>query len=434
MNKIARPWSKGEKAIVVSVVTILIGATAVAAWMNSVDAVPVVNVPTPTMPAPNGFDYLVVACRTASEGWPMRWTSPPGATAPVKDPDLSDPKVLAAADALIRQNNSALSAVRHSFSLPYLSPPIRSFTQTMPYMAKFRSVARLTAFQAEVDARHGDYHGAATSSLVAIEMGGRIPQGGDLIHSLVGQACEAIGRKPLWADIGKLDATDCRLVAKTIDNVDAHRVTYVECLTQEKWAGESGLQEILRSPNWKMQLRGLSNGANNAPQQLQNTIRNSMIGKRQVMADYIAHMDAAIAAAKGPYGTKAAATPTDLITDVVFVDDDLARFRLTFGETEDKLLMTACALRAYQLDHHGQYPSTLSQLVPAYISKVPLDPFAASSPLVYRRTCAVYALYSVGPDMKDDKGVAVYDPSQTAARAHTVDVMSKGDIVAGLNL
>jgi hypothetical protein len=161
-----------------------------------------------------------------------------------------------------------------------------------------------------------------------------------------------------------------------------------------------------------------------------------MIGKRQIMADYIAHMDAAIAAAKSPYGTKAASTPTDLISDLLVIDYNSARFRLTFGEAEDKLLMTACALRAYQLDHHGQYPSTLSQLVPAYLPSVPSDPFApsTSSPLVYRCTCGTYALYSVGPDGRDDKGVAVYDPSQTVERAHTVEAESKGDIVAGLNL
>jgi hypothetical protein len=209
MKTNVRPWSKGERAIVVSIVAVLIGAATVAAWTNSVDTIPVVSVPTPTMPSPNGFDSMVAASRTASEGWPMRWTSPPGAKSPVQDPDLSDPKVMAAADALILQNKGALSAVRQSLALPYESPPLRSFTQTMPYLAKFRSMARVTAFQAVVDARRGDYHGATSSLLLAVEMGGRIPRGGVLIHSLVGAACEAIGRKPLWADIGHLDAGDC---------------------------------------------------------------------------------------------------------------------------------------------------------------------------------------------------------------------------------
>jgi len=364
----------------------------------------------------------------------MRWTSPPTGQAPVKDPDLSDPRIMAAADALILQNKGALSAARQSLAFPYQSPPIRSFTQIMPYLAKFRSMARVTAFQAEVDARRGDYHGATSSLLLAIEMGSRIPRGGVLIHLLVGQACEAIGRKPFWPDIGKLDASDCRLVVKTLDNVDAHRTTYVECLTQEKWLGESGLQEIFRSPNWKSSLTSLAGNTNNSsPQQIQMAIRNSMIGKRRVMEDYIAHMDAAIAAAKGPYGTRSASTPTDLISDLLVVDDIPARFRLTFGETQNRLLMTACALRAYELDHHGQYPTTLAQLVPAYLPSVPLDPFTASSPLSYRRTCAVYALYSVGPDTRDDKGVAVYDPSKTGPQAHRVEVDAKGDIVAGLN-
>src|SRR5262245_3395765 len=36
------------------------------------------------------------------------------------------------------------------------------------------------------------------------------------------------------------------------------------------------------------------------------------------------------------------------------------------------------AIRLYQIDHDGQFPQTLEQLVPAYIAAVPLDPFCPS--------------------------------------------------------
>ena len=107
-------------------------------------------------------------------------------------------------------------------------------------------------------------------------------------------------------------------------------------------------------------------------------------------------------------------------------------FTHALNAANDRLLTTSRALRAYKRDHRA-YPSTLSQLVPHYLHAVPLDPFTASSPLAYRRTCDVYALYSVGPDRHDDKGVAIFDPKAALDRAHVVLKNSKGDIVAGLN-
>jgi len=434
MKTNSRPWTKGEKAIVVGVVIFLAVATASAMWMNSVDTVPLVNVPTPTMPSPNGFDYMVAASKGAVEGWPMPGFSPPGGSGPVKELDLSDPKIAAAADALIRRNQPSLKEARQSLSFAYLSPPIRSFNQPFPYLARFRSLVRVSGFQAKFDSSRGDYRGAASASLLTIEVCSRIPRGGTLTASLVGAACEAIGRKPLWTDVDHLDAPTCRRVVDTLAKIDYNRTTYTGSLVEEKWSGEASLQEIFRSKNWKASLTSLprSNPGFN-PQRIQEFLRYSMIGKRRIMQDYIAQMDACIVASRGPYGTKAMPTETDPIAEMMVIPYNSARFRETYTEAQDRLLMTACSLRAYELNHHGQYPSTLAQLVPAYLPSVPLDPFTASSPLSYRRTCAVYALYSVGPDMKDDKGVAVYDPSQTA-RAHTVDVTSKGDIVAGLNL
>jgi len=63
---------------------------------------------------------------------------------------------------------------------------------------------------------------------------------------------------------------------------------------------------------------------------------------------------------------------------------------------------TAClfALRAYQKGN-GHLPSSLEELVPRYLSKVPIDPFDGK-PLRYSREKKI--IYCVGTDLVDNGG------------------------------
>jgi hypothetical protein len=53
---------------------------------------------------------------------------------------------------------------------------------------------------------------------------------------------------------------------------------------------------------------------------------------------------------------------------------------------------------------HGEYPRRLAELAPDYLRTVPVDLFAARSPLRYRRVENGYLLYSVGPNGIDEEG------------------------------
>lgn len=63
---------------------------------------------------------------------------------------------------------------------------------------------------------------------------------------------------------------------------------------------------------------------------------------------------------------------------------------------------TAClfALRAYKKDR-GKLPTTLDELVPTYLPKIPPDPFDGR-PLRYSREKRI--IYCVGEDLKDEGG------------------------------
>ena len=72
---------------------------------------------------------------------------------------------------------------------------------------------------------------------------------------------------------------------------------------------------------------------------------------------------------------------------------------------------TALAIRLYQLDH-GRRPTTLADLVPAYLPAVPLDPFAADGRTVsYLPDAPTPILYCVGLDGVDDGGEYVLKKS-----------------------
>lgn len=92
-------------------------------------------------------------------------------------------------------------------------------------------------------------------------------------------------------------------------------------------------------------------------------------------------------------------------------------------KTLSQLLKTQLALRAFKAEHKS-YPATLNELMPKYLSRVPLDPFSNHQPLRYKNRGIEYSLYSVGYDGADDKGKAL--PKSAGPDA-------KGDIVAGVS-
>lgn len=73
------------------------------------------------------------------------------------------------------------------------------------------------------------------------------------------------------------------------------------------------------------------------------------------------------------------------------------------------LAQAALAASAYREDH-GALPEKLMDLVPEHLPEIPQDPFD-KEPLRYSRTADRVVLYSIGPNVKDDGGLAVERPS-----------------------
>jgi hypothetical protein len=83
------------------------------------------------------------------------------------------------------------------------------------------------------------------------------------------------------------------------------------------------------------------------------------------------------------------------------------------------LAITAIALKRYHQANSGDYPRTLDQLVPRFLSEIPVDPFDGK-PLRYRReTKDRFMLYSIARDGIDDGGDPIPPASKTRARFMT---------------
>ena len=66
-------------------------------------------------------------------------------------------------------------------------------------------------------------------------------------------------------------------------------------------------------------------------------------------------------------------------------------------------LITTLAILRYKTDK-GKLPDKLDQLVSkAYLKQLPMDPYS-DKPLVYKKTCDNFTLYSLGVDFDDDSG------------------------------
>jgi type II secretory pathway pseudopilin PulG len=307
-----------------------------------------------------------------------------------------------------------------------------------------RGFAYVLTLQAEVDAGRGDWNGAVNADLDAIQLGETMPRGGPLIGMLVGDACQAVGRRHAWDAVDHLSAAQARAAAHRLETIRLSHVPLADTLQEEEWCAQAGLLELMHERDWPGNLATVLSADQHGDRPMsdwQGATRIRMTGKRTVMADYTRYMDQSIANARRPYAAhpEMPSFPTDPVNQIllpVFAGGHLTEVN---AETQNALLLTALALRAYKLDH-GADPPTLAALVPGYLQAVPDDPFALSGPLCYKRVGAKPLVYSVGPDGKDDSGKAIFDrtiPAPTNAdgydRRHAVQENSVGDIVAGVN-
>lgn len=429
---------KNNKAALVTFTVVAVLFVLGVFWLRAVNSGPPIVIPNPTLPSPNAFDFYVKAGNAIVDENKVDFAISTRHSVSRTEPD-DHAYSLAEKDALVAENARALGLLRRGFAYPYLNPSARSFSALFPYFAKFRGTARLLTLEGQARRGHGDWGGAVSCNLDAVRLGVDVPHGSVLIGDLTGIACQAVGRRPAWDAVGHLSAPQARAAARRMEDIEARQLSYADTLQEEKWCTQAGLQQMMRAPNWR---QGMAQGFSvSGSANWGMNVRMLFVSKGQILRNYTRFMDQSIANARLPYAAHppAPAIPSDPINQMLLPVFEKAGFKNTDTETENALLTTLLALRAFRLEH-GTYPATLNELVPTYLKRVPVDPFALSGALRYRRTGKAFVLYSVGPDGKDDGGKPIFDPSMSTPTAITsggnprrVEEGGAGDVVAGVN-
>lgn len=417
-------------------------------WLRAANTLPAPPPPPRPMPTVNARDYYLAAGNALVESSKIEYavgTWNPRIVGVVRSSPDDHFYSLAAKEKLVDENARALAFLHQGFQYPYAEPPVRSFSTTFPQYAKFRQLARFLSLTGQVKAAQGDWSGAVSAELDAVQMGETLPRGGPVIGMLIGAACQAIGRKHAWDAVPHLSGPEAHAAARRLETIRTAHVPYAVVMQEEKWGIQASLRELMAQPDWSLtiifSLQGTSSA--NSPLWAQEGMSAylQVVGKRRLLETNAQWMDTAIAQARQPYFKYSGEPPLpkDLISLILLPAYGRVRFKEAESDTQNALLVTTLALQTYKLDH-GAYPPSLTALVPGYLNTVPTDPFALSGPLRYKRVSGKYLLYSVGPDGKDDGGRAIFAGALPAP--NLVDVTdergwvkddSKGDVVAGVN-
>ena len=398
---------KKNKAILFGKVALIIGLPILVLfgmlrmWMGSLGALPVIQIPTHAMPAVNARDYFIKAAdqiqskeavdasmsRTHSNS--TKWDHPYS--------DVEKAK-------LVADNALCVATLRRGFAHPYMESPLRSSSALIPHLAKFRELARLLRLEANTRAAQGDYKGAVTSCLDAIQIGQMVPRGGALINMLVGIAITAIGERDCSSYASHLSAPQARAALKRLEAIRALHVPYADVLTEEKYFGQAILLEMFRKPDFAQSLRedtgtlpedGTEQDARARFQSFAQDVRFHFVNKRASYYNYTNYMDAMIAGARQPYNANTAQIPipTDPICLLICPVFSKAGDKDREDSARTAMLELHIAIRAYELEH-GHLPDTPAQLVPAYLKALPDDPHAAKGSYGYTRDKVGYTLFS----------------------------------------
>ena len=205
---------------------------------------------------------------------------------------------------------------------------------------------------AELARREGRFDDAVQHSLDTLHLSTATTRGGGIIEFVNGMNIERMAVTSIYPALPNLSETACRQLIDAFVKVDVEREPFDETLRRD-WA----LVEI--AGGWSGPMLGIING------------------------------------------------PTRSNAGVVGL---IKRNRIFTAIS--RLLICELAVRAYTLEH-GAPPQNLHQLVPAYLAKLPADPFdAEGGPMRYVRTETGYVVYSIAPDGQDNGG----QPSQPNQR------------------
>ncbi|HEX8237297.1 MAG TPA: hypothetical protein VF600_15160 [Abditibacteriaceae bacterium] len=503
MTKASRYSSKEKRLFILIAVAALSLAAAGGAykWNNRVLRV---TIPQTAMPQHNALQWyeralaghIAPATKPAPDVHLDNIASVPAGAGELYSSAYNKRYPLAAKRIFLKSNAQTIALWRQGLKLRYVQRPEREAKAVADYKG-YRDLAKLMIVEAHARAQSGDWDGAADSLLDILHFGHEVPRGAALIAGLVSIAIRDMALKELWVVRPHLSSARARKLAQDIYALHESRITIAQTLEEEKRAMQRFILKMTRERDFRplfvesICVLGCSTPPTlEEKQQILNNVHPGLqlwaacMSKPNIFSEYSRCMDWQIAQMKKPYPLRSKEWPfpdserSYKVSLHWFKYQQFTRAPMSFDRSDAKeaLLITTLALDAYQADN-CHYPAKLSELVPRYLPKVPLDPYGNRKLLSYKRVPLRYvgsvrdksedgykgsnnpprrpllvrsyksvpfALYSVGPDSRDDGGrpyedARYKDRAGTQADLHRYTLSgdffqsTKTDIVAGVN-
>ena len=306
-----------------------------------------------------------------------------------------------------------------------LLPRTNKIDQLLPELAVCRGLARLKIIRGKLYESRGQYNKAMNEYLEVIKLGNDIAIGEVLIHKLVSIAIELIGVRATRRLAQTPDVSDDTLreaVAKINDIkshefkiADTYKMEFIISIDVIKTTYKEAEAELKKSKDIK---EIPINMRNRWPMKYGNTLKLFDKAYRDLIKKACLPYPESVKVDLNKYLynekdnfvfslLKNIDNPVGkLLLSMLFSSLDRANELAVRAETETSLTVTILALELCKREN-GQYPESLSSLIPTYLQTIPEDPFT-TKPLIYRKEGNKYILYSCGVDMDDDGGKITY--------------------------
>ncbi|WP_395088398.1 hypothetical protein [Armatimonas sp.] len=457
MSKVKRTLGIG----CTSTLAVLIGLGG-AVWIRG-NAAPDYKIPEWKLPTPNAYDTLKEAKKVEITKFGDIVTSPMtrfdkklGKSVPEKPQPLEGRKVL------LEKNKAAIAKLREALVQDYAAPAkYGDLGTSFPAFANHRELARMLSFASRTYADLGQKDKAAECAVDAIELGILISHRSHLIGDLVGIACEAIGRKPLWELADGLDAKTARATVTRLEALEPKRYSFQSVLLDERDYTQSNSFTVMRRNAWELGQVYTENETvesfmtvmpgmkgSEKPSVAERTLARSLMTaqllwhtKKRIFAESGRYMVELAEQSKLPYDPKRPSPrmPDDPLNAIMMPVFAQAGQKDTATRAETAQARAYLAIRAFRLEK-GSYPAALQELVTnGYLKSLPDDPFAPrfGQSFGYRREAGdKFTLWSCGPDGDDDNGRAIVGRNENGTprtNPHYVQFGDQGDMVARVN-
>ena len=267
----------------------------------------------------------------------------------------------------------------------------------MPGFADMRDAGRLLLAEARYASHSGDGDQAADACIALCGLAHSVP-GEIMIGKLVNLAITSITcttitqtQETTPASSGKMKELIAALALLQDDTplvrmLCGERVfgSYIFQSNKSGGAGVSSLPKFVGRPNFSAYLA---------------LFRNGIAASRKPMPEARKEIEALVL----PYAQKIGPRYTfTIFARMLAPTFTSATEQAARSQAQVRVTLTSLMLRQYVLDRNS-LPASLDVLVPAYLEKIPLDPFTGK-PLLYKRADTGCLIYSTGADRADNGG------------------------------